>query len=77
MNKFRFNTGVNIKDNPNIPGGIDSGNGIIVIPFEADAPKDSVIAFLSDHKITELHEKYIIREIKNSELKSKYVYFKK
>lgn len=31
MNKFRFNTGVNINDNPHIPGGIDSGNGIVVI----------------------------------------------
>lgn len=48
MNEFRFNTGVHISNNQHIKGGIDSGNGVVVIPFEADAPKEAKFVYFSD-----------------------------
>ena len=75
MNKFRLNTGVKIWDNPHILGGVDSGNGTVVIPFEADAPKDSKLAFLCDSPDLNKDGKYLVCEVKNSKIKSKFVYF--
>ena len=75
MNKFRFNTGVKIWDNPHILGGIDSGNGTVVIPFEADAPKDAKLAFLSDSPDLDKGNKLLKCEVKNSKLISKFAYF--
>lgn len=76
MNKFHFNTGVKIQDNPYILGGVDSGNCTVVIPFEADVPKDAKLAFLSSYP--NLHKdnpSMIMCEIKNTKLLSKYAYF--
>ena len=76
MNKFQFNTGVNIKDYPNnIEGGVVSGNGTIVIPFEADAPKDAKLAFLSDYSDLDKYNKLLKCEVKNTKMKSKFAYF--
>jgi hypothetical protein len=75
MNKFTFNTGVKIWDNPHILGGVDSGNGTIVIPFEANAPKDSKLAFLSDSPDLDKGNELLKCEVKNSKLKSKFAYF--
>ena len=75
MNKFKLNTGVHIKDNPHIEGGIDSGNGIVVIPFEADAPKHAKLVFLSDFSDLDKYNKLLKCEVKNSKLKSKFAYF--
>ncbi len=75
MNEFRFNTGVKIWDNPNISGGVDSGNGTIVIPFEADAPKDAKLAFLSDCSDLDKNGGLLKCEVKNSKLLSKFAYF--
>jgi hypothetical protein len=77
MNKFRFCTGVKILDNPHIEGGIDSGNGVVVIPFEADAPENAKLAFCSDYPHhSHKNGKELLRcEIKNSKIISKYAYF--
>ena len=78
MNQFRFNTGVSIADYPNnIKGGVDSGNGVIVIPFEADAPKGAQLAFLSDYDDLDKRDELIRCEVRNSALLSKYAYFHK
>lgn len=76
MNKFKFNTGVNIKDYPNnIKGGVVSGNGTIVIPFEADAPKEAKLAFLSDCPDLDKNNKLLKCEVKNTKMRSKFAYF--
>ena len=75
MTTFRFNTGVKICDNPHIKGGINSGNGTVVIPFDClDVPKDAKFMFACDSKDLEKND-LICREIHNSELLSKYAYF--
>jgi hypothetical protein len=75
MNRFTFNTGVKIWDNPHIKGGVDSGNGTVVIPFEANAPKDAKLAFLSDNSNLDKDGEFLKCEVKNSALLSKFAYF--
>lgn len=76
MKKFYFNTGVKIWNNPHIKGGIDSGNGTVVIPFECDVPEGAVFMYACDNP--NLHPdnpNIIVAEIHNSGLISKYAYF--
>lgn len=76
MRKFNFNTGVKIWVNPHIKGGIDSGNGTVVIPFECDVPENATFLYACDNP--NLHPQtpnIIVAEIHNSELASKYAYF--
>jgi hypothetical protein len=75
MNNFLFNTGVKIKDNPNIKGGIDSGNGTIVIPFQADVPLGSKLAFISDYPNIDKDGSLLRCEIKSEGLKGRFAYF--
>ena len=76
MNKFYFNTGVSTKNHPNnVEGGIVRGNGTIVVPFEADAPKDAKLVFLSDYSDLDKHNELLKCEVKNTKLKSKFAYF--
>ena len=52
---FYFNTGVYIWDNPHIPGGINSENGVIVIPFDCeDIPDNVEFKFASDYDDLEI-----------------------
>ncbi len=78
MRTFRFNTGVKIWDNSNISGGIDSGNGTVVIPFSCEnVPSEATFLYACDTPDLCLENKNIIfREIQNSKLLSKYAYFK-
>ena len=77
MNEFWFNTGAKVNDNPHIEGGIDSGNGVVVIPFEANAPKNAKLAFLSNYSNLDKDNNKLLKcEVKNSKLKSKFAYFK-
>lgn len=74
---FHFNTGVKIWDNPHITGGIDSGNGTVVIPFDCqDVPDNATFAFACDNDNLYPDAGYIVRPISNSGLLSKYAYFK-
>lgn len=77
LKTFYFNTGVKIQDNPHIKGGIDSGNGTVVIPFDCeDVPENATFKYACDNpKLIEGDDKVIVREIKNSQLLSKYAYF--
>lgn len=75
MRTFHFNTGVHISVNSAIKGGINSGNGIVVIPFDCkDVPERAIFMYACD-KIEEDTNDAICREIYNSELGSKYAYF--
>ena len=76
--KFFFNTGVKIWVNPHIKGGIDSGNGTVVIPFHCDdVPDNAEFMFASDYEdLSKHHSNVIQREIRDSELLSKFAYFK-
>ena len=77
MKRFTFNTGVKIWDNPQVKGGIDSGNGTIIIPFYCNDISDRAIFMFAcgSDKLHENDEDIICREIHNSELVSKYAYF--
>ena len=82
MKTFYFNTGVKIWNNPHIPGGIDSGNGTVVIPFDcADVPEGAKQLYCCDSPNITLHPHIpadcdvIVREIHNSKMISKYAYF--
>lgn len=76
MKKYYFNTGVKISANSNILGGIDSDNGIIVIPFECEnVPEGATFAFACNNPAVEYSKNMIVREIHNSKLASKYAYF--
>ena len=82
MKTFYFNTGVKIWNNPHIPGGIDSGNGTVVIPFDcADVPEGAKQLYCCDSPNITLHSHIpadcdvIVREIHNSKMISKYAYF--
>lgn len=77
MKTFYFNTGVKIWTNPHIKGGIDSGNGTVVIPFDCDnVPDNAVFMFASDNPYLETGNKsVIVREMHNTGLLSKYAYF--
>lgn len=78
MKTFHFNTGVKIWVNPHIKGGIDSGNGTVVIPFDCDnVPENSTFMYACDNPNLENDNNNVIcREIFNSGLLSKYAYFK-
>lgn len=79
MKKFYFSTGVDSKTTDHhILGGIDSGNGVICIPFECeDVPEGATFLFACDSPNLRKEEKDIIcRRIHNSSLLSEYAYFK-
>lgn len=78
MQKLNFNTGVKIWDNPHIKGGVNSENGTVVIPFECeDVPKNAIFLYACNNgKLEATHSNIIVREIHNSQLHSKYAYFK-
>jgi len=64
-----------LEQTPHIVGGIDSGNGTVIIPFECDAPKGAKLAFLTDSP--DLDENNLKKfRIHNSRKNSKYAYFK-
>lgn len=75
MQTFYFNTGVKIWDNPHIRGGIDSGNGTVVIPvIVEDVPKGAIFAFACN--TPDMPGGLTVREIKEPNyLFSKYAYF--
>jgi len=76
MRKFHFNTGVKVWVNPHIKGGIDSGNGTVVIPFECeDVPENAVFMYACDNPDLSTSPSMIVRKIHNSALLSKYAYF--
>ena len=74
MKTFYFNTGVKISVNPHIKGGVDSGNGIVVIPFQCDDVPDNAIFLHACDNPNPANERIIVREIKG-ELHSKYAHF--
>jgi hypothetical protein len=75
MKTFYFNTGVKISVNPHIKGGIDSGNGIVVIPFQCyNVPDNATFLHACDNP-NPANERIIVREIFNSGLHSKYAHF--
>lgn len=81
MKKFYFNTGVSIDNNPHIKGGIDSGNGTVIVPFECEnVPDDAIFLFACDspkvNRVRGGEEGIIHRKIHNSPLLSEYAYFK-
>ena len=58
-----FNTGVKIWNNSSIRGGIDSGNGTVVIPFECeDVPKDATFMYACDNPNLHNDNNKIIKE---------------
>lgn len=75
MNTFYFNTGVKRNDNPHV--GVDSGNGVMVIPFDCeDVPSNAKFAFASNYPNQKDNDpNFIVREIHNSTLVSKYAFF--
>lgn len=82
MKTFYFNTGVrrDLHNNPPVPlmkGQIWSMNGVKVIPFDCDAPENAVFKFACDNpNLPEADlDGWIVREIYNSTLISKYAYF--
>ena len=76
MKKFYFNTGVKIWNNPHIKGGIDSGNGTVVIPFECDVPEGVSFMFACNKSNLYPNDPNIlVAEIHNTALLSKYAYF--
>lgn len=84
MKTFHFNTGVRPFDH-NPPAGMaymkgfkDSGNGVYVIPFDCeDVPDGAAFKFACDYPDLYPEAGYIVREIHNSALLSKYAYFTK
>lgn len=79
MKTFHFNTGVNCRTTEqHVSEGIDSGNGVIVIPFDCeDVPERAEFAFACNSpNIKKDDTGFIVREIHNSRLLSKYAYFK-
>lgn len=84
MKTFHFNTGVK-PFNHTPPAGmafmkgfIDSGNGVYVIPFDCeDVPDGATFKFACDNPNLYPGSGYIVREIHNSTLVSKYAYFSK
>lgn len=83
MRTFYFNTGVR-PFNHTPPAGMaylkgfkDSGNGVFVIPFDCDIEDNVVFEFACDNPSLYPNSEYLVREIHNSILLSKYAYFKK
>lgn len=83
MNRFYFNTGVKPSNVSNFPYEYHSeiGNvirGTLLIPFDCDVPKDSKLMFLCDSNDACLEsENVVVTEVFNSNMNSKYAYFKK
>jgi hypothetical protein len=79
LNKFFFNTGVKPSSGAPLCKGQEwSSNGIKVIPFECDAPKDAHLMFCCDNpNLPESTcETIIVREMFNTTMVSKYAYFR-
>lgn len=83
MKKFTFNTGVRPFDHHPparmafMKGFEDSGNGVYVIPFYCEGVPDGVtFKFACDDPDFYPEANYIVREIHDSALLSKYAYFK-
>ena len=82
MNTFYFNTGVVPYGHSNPPIGLTKGQvwrgGTKQIPFDADAPKKSILLFASDNPncIEKIIPGVIVCEIFNTSLIGKYAYMK-
>ena len=86
MNKFYFNTGVrpHTISNPSFPyeyhkkKGNEIINGILMIPMYCDAPENATFMFACDNpNLNEsTAENVIVCEIHNSDMQSKYAYFR-
>jgi len=78
MNVFYFDTGVKPHNRQSTMPGQVWKNGTLQIPFEADAPADAFVLFLSQSP-DELDRKapnVIVREVKKGEVCGKYAYFR-
>jgi len=82
MNTFYFDTGVKLYGHSNPPMRLSEGqvwrNGTKQIPFDADAPKDSMLLFACDdpnHPEKKIPG-VIVCEISNTSLLSKYAYMR-
>lgn len=74
--KFYFNTGVKYMDYPYLSNGQVVKGGLKQIPFECEnVPEGARFSFASDNPNLHPEAGYIVREIKNSSLLSKYAYF--
>lgn len=74
MRTFFFNTGVKIWVNSSISGGIDSGNGTVVIPFDCeDVPENATFKYACDNKTNKAMKEYFLKveNIKTNEVKTK------
>lgn len=85
MNRFYFNTGVRPYNINNFPfeyhkkvGNVISGNGVLLCPFDCDAPENSTLMFLCDNpNLPESKAETVgVFEVFNTSLVSKYAYFR-
>lgn len=84
LKEFYFNTGVKYGVNPyadNNYRAVESKDGglVMVIPFYCEnIPDDFIFKFACDDPELKINDKnFIVREIQNSKLLSKYAYFSK
>jgi hypothetical protein len=77
MGTFYFNTGVSIRSgSPLCKGQVWSSNGVKLIPFECtDVPDDVTFKFACDNPNLYPNSGFLVREIHNSTLVSKFAYF--
>jgi hypothetical protein len=74
LQKFYFNTGVKFQNNPNLFGSQIWKNGTKQIPFFCDVPENSIFVCASDDPNLKFGN--IVAKIENSDLISKFAYFK-
>lgn len=77
MKTFYFNTGVKYSDYPFLCKGQVNRGGVKQIPFDCeDVPEGKSFEFACDYPNLYPEAGYVVREIHNSTLLSKYAYFK-
>lgn len=79
LQTFKFNTGVHIRSGaPLCEGQYWDGNGVKQIPFSCeDVPEGATFKFACNDGNLYPDSGYIVREIKDSTLLSKFAYFQK